>query len=434
MKLLVFGLTLLIGVTVTQAQDQLVLISPHWEGIQVEFERAFKDHYRKTTKRTVTFKWVSVGGTMAILRYIRTGFKKTPDGITIDLMWGGGLDPFLQLKREGLLQPVKLSPAVLQKLPKTAAGVPIYDPQGYWFGAALSGFGIIFNKTVLKTLKLKPPKTWEDLGDPKFFGWIEVPDPRRSGSAHMMCEIILQAYGWEKGWEVLTRIFANAKRITPGSEEPVSDVANGEVACAPSIDFYAWAKIAEAGSEVLGFVYPPKLTVINPDSIGMLKGAPNRKVAQAFIEFVLSEQGQKLWMLPLGATEGPKKFTLARMGVLPNLYEQLGEQSVVKVNPFRFKPGLRYDAVKGDKRIDVLNSLMGALLIDTHRELKGTWQQLIKFGTPPKSVLKQLCHVPISETETMKLAEKWASERVLAAKLESEWVSFAKQKYAKLAK
>lgn len=419
------GMLLLLVTVGGNAQDRLVLVSPHWEGIQQEFELAFQTAYQQKTGRTVKLQWLDVGGTMAILRYIRTNFKKSPEGIGVDIFWGGGLDPYLQLKREKLLQRVRLSPEVLRRLPKTIAGVPLYDPEGYWFGAALSGFGIVFNKPVLKTLGLKEPRTWADLTDPKFFNWISVPDPRRSGSAHMMCEIILQAYGWERGWDVLAKMFANAKRVAPGSDEPVSDVENGEVAAAPSIDFYAWAKIAKAGEEMLGFVYPPRLTIINPDGIAILKGAPNPKVAQAFVEFVLSEQGQKLWMLPQGAPEGPKTFTLARMSVLPPLYQQLRGKAIVKVNPFQFQAGFRYDAQKGDVRIDVLNSLLGAFFISPHKELKAYWQRTIKGNR------RITFRPPVSEAEVMSLAPKWATDRKLAAEKESEWLRLAKRLYSR---
>ncbi len=201
------------------------------------------------------------------------------------------------------------------------------------------------------------------------------------------------------------------------------------MAAAPSIDFYAWTKIAEAGEETLGFVYPPELTVINPDSIALLKGAPNRKVAQAFIEFVLSEKGQKLWLLPIGAKDGPKQFTLARMSVLPYLYDRLGKEAVVKVNPFKFKPGFRYDSQKGDARIDVLNSLMGAFLVDTHRQLKAAWERAAFKPRGESGTHKPLFHPPVSEAEVMKLAKKWATDRKLAVRKETQWVRLAKQRY-----
>ncbi|MFA0753850.1 MAG: hypothetical protein IMHGJWDQ_001673 [Candidatus Fervidibacter sp.] len=416
--------SLLMAAPFTRAQDKLVLVSPHWEGIQREFEWAFQAHYRKRTGRSVTLQWVDVGGTMAILRYIRTNFKKAPQGIGVDIFFGGGLDPYLQLKREKLLQRVKIAPEVVRKLPKTVAGVPLYDPEGYWYGAAVSGFGIVFNKVVLKTLRLKEPRTWVDLTNPKLFNWVSIPDPRRSGSAHMMCEIILQAYGWERGWDILAKIFANAKRVAQGSDEPVTDVANGEVAAALSIDFYAWAKIAETGEEMLGFIYPHRLTVINPDAIAMLKGAPHPQVAKAFMEFVLSETGQKLWLLPRGAPGGPKQFTLARMSVLPHLYEQLAKQAIVKVNPFRLKASFRYDATKGDLRINVLNSLLGAFFITPHRELKVHWQRALKAGR------RVTFRPPVSEAEIMRLAPRWAEDSKLAAQKEAEWTRLAQSLYA----
>jgi len=53
--------------------DKLVLISPHWEGIRYEFERAFKAHYQRDTGRTVGLEWMDVGGSSETLRYLESG-------------------------------------------------------------------------------------------------------------------------------------------------------------------------------------------------------------------------------------------------------------------------------------------------------------------------------------------------------------------------
>ena len=55
----------------------------------------------------------------------------------------GGVDPFLQLARDGLLAFVSLPKQVLDPIPRQFAGIDVNDPDGRWFGAALSGFGII---------------------------------------------------------------------------------------------------------------------------------------------------------------------------------------------------------------------------------------------------------------------------------------------------
>ncbi|HID06063.1 MAG TPA: extracellular solute-binding protein [Armatimonadetes bacterium] len=406
----------------------LVIISPHWEGIQREFTRAFQEYYRERTGKVIELEWPDVGGTSQCLRYIRTRFRSTPKGIGADLFWGGGIDPYIQLKREGLLAKYKPPESVLKGIPKTIAGVPLYDRDYYWFGTALSGFGITFNKVVLNDQKLPRPKEWADLAAPVFYNWIELTDPRQSGSAHMMFEIILQAYGWERGFEVLTKMAGNARVFNRGSQEPIESVANGQTACAPTIDFYAWSKIGEVGKEIMGFVYPVKMTVINPDAIAMLKGAPHREIAEAFINFVLSPAGQRLWLLPRGAEGGPQEFALGRMSILPSLFNELEAKRIVTVNPFEWHATLKYDADKGSMRWELLNSLIGALFVDVHEQLRKAWKAVIDAGMP-STLVSQLIALPLDETQAMKWASRWSKDRAFAAEKEAEWATYAQRKY-----
>src|SRR5262245_21381280 len=98
------------------AADKLVLVSPHWEGIQREFEPGFKSHYLRETGRTVDLEWMDAGGTSEVLRFIRSEFKAKPTGIGIDIFFGGGLDPYLALKKEDLLEPYALPKRLLEKI------------------------------------------------------------------------------------------------------------------------------------------------------------------------------------------------------------------------------------------------------------------------------------------------------------------------------
>ena len=98
-------------------------------------------------------------------------------------------------------------------------------------------------------------------------------------------------------------------------------MAIGEVAYGLAIDFYAWAQVKEAGADKIGFVMPDNLTIITPDAIAILKGAANPEVAKAFIRFVMSEEGQKLWLLVEKAPGGPQRFQLNRFSVLPSFYK-----------------------------------------------------------------------------------------------------------------
>ncbi len=438
-------------------QVTLRIITPHWEGIRKEFAAAFKEWYYAKFGVEVNIEYESYG-TSDCLKKIEDWYSAHPNEGYWDIFWGGGVDPYLKLKEEGLLYSFSdiheyskqvLGYDVLEGIPDNIAGIPMYDKEDYtWFGSALSGFGIMYNKKVLKQLGLPEPKVWEDLTDPKYKGLIASADPRHSGSTHMVYEIILQAYGWEKGWEIIHQIGGNIKTFTEHSSEVPRMVATGEAAIGLVIDFYAWTYIAEYGSDTIGFVFPEGLTVINPDSIAILKNAPNLDVAKAFVVFVLSRQGQALWMLkkgdevtislPDGSTEvlkGPKEYTLGRMSVRKDLYELIPKDHIiVPINPFEVTSVLEYNATKGSIRWAVVNDLFGALIVDTHDDLVKAWEAIIKAkekGVDVSDLIKKFGAVPITEKEAEEYAKKWSDETFRNKKI-SEWVEFAKNKYSEV--
>ena len=59
-----------------------------------------------------------------------------------------------------------------------------------------------------------------------------------------MYEIILQAYGWDEGFALLTRMGANIRSFPKGGSQTPKDVAIGEAACGLAIDMYGLAQIA----------------------------------------------------------------------------------------------------------------------------------------------------------------------------------------------
>ena len=57
------------------AQDELIIISPHPEGIETEFGKNFEKWYETETGRTVKTDWRDVGGTSSNYRFIESEFK-----------------------------------------------------------------------------------------------------------------------------------------------------------------------------------------------------------------------------------------------------------------------------------------------------------------------------------------------------------------------
>ena len=408
--------------------DHLVLMSPHSDEIQNEFESAFVAFYQKATGRDVQVEWLDIGGgTSSILRYIKSEFGRSPEGIGIDIFWGGGTAPYVDLSERGLCHAYRLPDALLQRLPAQVGGVPLCDSAYRWYGTTLSGFGIVYNRRVLEILNLPIPKTWADLGAPELFSWVGSGDPRKSGSVHMAYELILQAYGWEKGWEVMTTLGANVRNFGASGSYAPKEVAVGEVAYGLSIDFYAWAQAAEVGDDYVGFVMPDNLTIVNPDGIAILKGAPNLEVAQAFLEFVMSDAGQKLWFLKKGSPGGPVNKQLNRFTVLPDLYTRYRDDAAVKLNPFEWRSDLIYDAERGSGRWRVLNDLIGVMIIDSHRALQAAWKDAMKDGVS-KEERRALAAVPVSEDEALALAQAWDDAEVRNRTM-AAWTDFARAKY-----
>ena len=414
-------------------EDKLIIISPHPESIEKEFGRNFKEWYLQGIGRSVTLDWLDLGGSSSDFRFIESEFQRVPDGIGIDLFFGGGTDNYLKLAEQGLLFSYKLPDSLLVRVPTEIFGIPVYDPEYRWYGAALSSFGIMYNEQLREFLRLPQVSTWKGLTHPDLVGRVGAADPRESGSAHMMYEIILQGYGWEKGFELITKLGANVRGFSAGSNAIPKDVVSGQVIYGMAIDFYAFGQIAVLGDDIIKYIVPPDAAVVSPDSIAILKGAPNLKVAQAFLEFVLSDTAQKLWMLRDDDPEGPKWLGgLNRASVIPELYDELGERCVV-INPFKRELNpIEYDAAKGGMRWALINDLIGALVIDPHKDLVSAWKAINKCKDEQKreAAVERFAEMPITAEEGLRIAQsEWKKPDYRNQKL-TEWNRFARQKYS----
>ena len=238
----------------------------------------------------------------------------------------------------------------------------------------------MYNEQLREMLQLPKASAWQDLGDLALLGRIGAADPRESGSAHMVYEIILQTLGWEEGFSLLTKIGANVRGFSAGANAIPTDVVAGQAIYGLAIDFYAYGQIAVVGADKIKYVVPADGAVVTADPIAILKGAPNLPVARKFLEFVLSEDAQKLWMLRDTDPEGPEwKGGLNRASVLPALYDKLGERCIVP-KPIRHERALRfYTTQKKAANGGILSTeLFGVLIIDSHKDLVNTWKAIRK--------------------------------------------------------
>ncbi len=410
------------------AKDTLLIISPHRKSIQDEYLPAFTSYYKKTFKTEVVVEWIDQGGTSDDVRFLRAKFAKGAKSSGIDIFWGGGTATFLELQNEGFLASYNLPPSLKAEVPDKVAGIPLYDSSHSWYGSALSSFGVFYNKKIMEFERLPEPKTWQDLGSPAYRDNISLADPRRSGGANTMNSVILQLFGWDKGWELLTALAGNARSFTHSSSDPIKAVVSGDAAMATTIDFYALAKIGDLGRENLGFVLPEGQTVLDPDPISILRGAPNRKVAERFVDFVLSVDGQKLLVLPKGSPGGPVKASLGRMAVNTRAYSETEGKRIDTFNPFMQKGFVTINLDKAVRMQQVFNDLVGSTLVDPHSDLKRAWARIAKDGKVDPAKLSRIGRPPVTEAEFNVLVDKWDDE-VLRNTTINSWLKHSRQKY-----
>lgn len=143
----------------------------------------------------------------------------------------------------------------------------------------------------------------------------------------------------------------------------------------------------------------------------------------------MSPEAQNILMLPKGVKGGPKFASLGRMAVNTVSYEQTKGKRLMEFNPFTQKNSVLLDIEKAVRMQRVFNDLVGALLIDTHSELKSAWGRLVKAKkAQDPSAIAAVAKMPVTEKEFLALSERWDNE-VFRNQTINAWVAFAKNKY-----
>lgn len=417
------------------AENEVIVISPHWDGIKEETSRAFTAWHQKKYGSPATIRWREAGGgTSQIIKLLRAEYQSHPSA-GIDVLYGGGIDPFLDLEQNHLLTRYDPPAEILSQIPAKLNGVDIIDPNHEWFGASLAGFGIIVNEQVRQAIGLPKIRTWSDLADPRLKGWVSGCDPRQSGSVLTIYETILQTNGWEKGWGILMAMSGNVRSFFPGAPSVGLEVGMGDSACGISIDLYGNAQVGYYGANNISFVLPQGQTVITPDSIAILKNPPHPEVAQHFVEFVLSREGQLLWMLPKGSPGGAVHNIINRMSVWPSLYDELAGKTPIATDPFQTKSDFVYSSSLGSRRRAILSALIGAWMIDTHDRLVRAWVALHSSTVQKLSaerretLMSEFMKPPCPEEELFHLAENDWKDPIKRSALVNRWQNEALAHY-----
>lgn len=429
----------------------VTVITPHNEQIRHEVGRAFARWHQATYGAPAGCVWIQPGGSSDVQRILEARFKllaregREQEGAGFDIVFGGGDYLFGQLKRGvkvtdgggkertvSITEPPPLDESKIRDAFPTQliADKPLYDPDHHWFGVVLSSFGILFNRDVLADRGLSEPQTWDDLTDPRFFGWVGLADAAHSGTLRATYEAIVQRYGWDRGWPALRRICANARYFASDSGQVPLDVSSGEVAAGLCVDFYAREQASVVGGNRLGYAAPAGATVVNADPVAMLRGAPNRELAGRFIEFLLSAEGQEFWGFAKGTPDGPERFDLRRPPVRREFYEPpLLDRLIDKVSPYEIASPLPPGT---PSYFTVLPVVMEAMAVDIHDDLKRAWQRVVQEppGERRERMLSQFDALPFTPEELAATPARWKTDPGAKLADRLRWMEFFRGQYA----
>lgn len=433
---------------------ELRILTPHNQDIRRTFGEAFSAWHRARFGRRVTILYLTPGGTMDIVRYVRDAYDAAREpgaalppeaGVApvAELVWGGG-DATFERELKPYLKPVTLPPGVLAAAfpAPDLNGIPLYDSADgapRWVGVALSSFGILYSPELYRTLKLPPPLTWRDLTRAELDGWLALADPTRSGSAAIAYVLVVQramadaeaaffaaepglareaaladpryrdalARGWKRGMQTLLLMAANARYFTDSASQPPNDVGNGEAAAAVAIDFYARVFQDQVGEERLRYVAPAAATAITPDPIAVLYGVRGEReqLANRFIEFLLTPEAQRLWNLKPGQSPYVVR-SLRRLPIRRDVYRDRRGWAD-DVDPFEQAGdfNLRPEWMQSFRE---LRLVWAAAWIDSKTALDAAHRQILRVRDPARraALLEQLSDLPIELRELTSIAKR----------------------------
>ncbi|MFT8319939.1 MAG: ABC transporter substrate-binding protein [Bacillus sp. (in: firmicutes)] len=136
----------------------------------------------------------------------------------------------------------------------------------------------------------KLPNSWNALTESTAKGQGIMPSPLYSGAAAYNVGVVSR--DTEFGWDYFKKLHGNNVTVVQGNGAVLKAVASGEKQYGMVVDFIA-ARAKQEGSPV-ELVYPNEGVPVITEPIGITKETKNEPAAKAFVDYVLSEDGQSL--------------------------------------------------------------------------------------------------------------------------------------------
>jgi iron(III) transport system substrate-binding protein len=213
-----------------------------------------------------------------------------------DVFWSSEIFMTIGLADDGVLAP--FSSETTAQWPEAWR-----DPEGRWFAFAARARVIAYAPQ--RVAPDDRPRTWTDLAQRQYAGRIVMADPRFGTTGGHLGAMRAT---WERRAPGIYSAFLlalrdNEVRLLPGGNAAVVQaIIDGDADLGLTDTDDVWAAHAQGHAERVGLVYPAHSheerpgngTLLIPNTVGLVQGAPNPAAAARLIEFLLSAETERL--------------------------------------------------------------------------------------------------------------------------------------------
>jgi len=285
-------------------------------------DEALYDNFTEQTG--IEVNWIE-GGSDELLERINSEGDNSPADVLITVDAGR----LWRAKEAGILQ------AIDSEVLETRIPGYLQDPDNTWFGLSTRARVIMYNEDMVDPSMLS---TYEALANPEFADMICI---RSSSNIYnqSLAASLIETLGVEATEDWAEGVVSNFAREPQGNDTAqIEAAAAGECPIVMANTYY-WGRLMasddpadNAIAEAVGVFFPNQAgrgTHVNISGAGVVEGAPNRENAIMFLEYLASEEAQRLFAE--GNNEYPAVESVAPSGPIASLGDFEAEEINVNV-------------------------------------------------------------------------------------------------------
>jgi len=209
----------------------------------------------------------------------RVGAEIDARNVTIDVMHVANMAAYIDMQAKG-----QLAEYMSPEYKAMPAGT---KHDGHWATARAIGVIMTYNKN--KVAEADVPKAWKDLLDPKWKGKKFALQGSSSGTSFNQLYQLEEIYGAD----FMKQLAAQEPVVMTSGGQIIDGVVRGELLLGGAIDH--WTAFTDSAKQAgLMPIFPTEGTPISLSPVAMIKGGPNPNAAKLFMDFILSQEGQKI--------------------------------------------------------------------------------------------------------------------------------------------